>query len=85
MALFKKKLIEVEAVQFRLDDPATHTHVNFGWPEAPGVELPINNRHYVGVLGAVQIVHDGDWIVTGPDGLLTVYAPDVFARCFEAV
>lgn len=89
MAKFRKKLIEIEAVQF-VDTQsageilgwtnfqvALDARVNGAGKLIPVIEIP--------TLDGTMIANVGDWIIRGVKGELYTCKPDIFAATYEEV
>lgn len=85
MAKYRKKPVVIDAVQFRKDDPTTHHHVNFGFPNPPGSGSTLDGKFWVQTLEGPLTVSDGDWIITGVNGEHYPCKPDIFEKTYEAV
>lgn len=83
---FRRKPVEVDAVQFRIADPATHEHVNFSQPHPdPRMGSSLDGRYWVQTLEGPLVVSDGDWIITGVKGEHYPCKPDIFPMIYEQV
>ena len=81
---YRKKPVVIEAVQFKEDDPSTHTHVNFSEPGANSAS-PLYGEFWVRTLEGPLKVTEGDWIVTGIKGEHYLYKPDIFEATYDPV
>jgi hypothetical protein len=89
MAAYRKKPVVIEATQFKVADPSTHAHVNFGYPReenpAPGSGSAswLDGKHWIATLEGPHIVNEGDWIITGVKGEHYPCKPDIFEMTYE--
>lgn len=83
MPQFRRKPIEVEAVQFYRRDARERTK-GAGMDLVTGVSI-VNGISTVLTRDGVMPVSDGDWIVTYADGAQEVWRPSAFAAMWEQV
>ena len=76
MAKFRKKSVEVEAVQWF--EPGDH-------PEVVKQAGFCDPYHYIETLKGEMRVSPGDWIITGVKGEHYPCKPDIFEQTYEAV
>lgn len=80
MPKFKKKPIEIEAVQFNGDNAqeiADFMHCQFPYME--------HDHLIIGTLEGNHYASPGDWIIKGIRGEFYPCKPDIFAATYEAV
>lgn len=79
MARFRKKPLEIEAVQYDACSPITPEGLCFG-ARCYGVLVP----HVHTLEGPLHVTH-GDWIVTGVNGERYPVKPDIFAKTYDPI
>ncbi len=87
MSKLRKKPVVIDATQFFAGDPATHEHVNYGWPKERGDERThrLDGVYWIPTLEGEHIVSEGDWVITGVKGEHYPCKPDIFAATYDAV
>ncbi len=76
---FRKKLFEVEAVQW-------HPGVKHpGVKENPRGNPMLKGKYYVCTLNGFVPIVDGEWIITGVAGEFYPCKPDIFEQTYERV
>lgn len=78
---FRKKPVEVEAVQFW---PHLFAELEFSTVERE-VDSKGNVTHVIPTLEGRMLVSDGDWIITGIKGERYPCKPDIFEATYEEV
>ena len=80
---FRKKPVVIDATQFKANDPATHTNVNFSEPQLDGNASFLDGKFWIQTLEGPHIVSEGDWIITGVKGEHYPCKPDIFEMTYE--
>ncbi|MET9150060.1 hypothetical protein ABZX82_02075 [Streptomyces griseoflavus] len=80
MARYRKKPVEIEAVQFTDAASADRIRAEFG----DGVRFDLGCL-LIDTLEGTMRANLGDWIVRGVQGELYPVKPDIFAATYEAV
>lgn len=82
MAKYRKKPIEVDAIQWTGDNRTTLQEFAGAYITFGGVTL---DRAYVQTLHGVVTLAEGDWLVRGPSRDFWPVKPDIFDESYEAV
>lgn len=92
---FRKKPIEVDAVQFTGEIPYPEAvrgmyidlvgRPEFGVEKDPRMKLDLDFTAVIQTLEGMMYVHKGDWIITGIKGEVYACKPDIFDATYEPV
>lgn len=91
MPKFRKKPVEIEAVQYPCEHPALkRCDCDPNWPkDREGPQPPQAcsecGHEFIETLEGRMRVNDGDWIITGVQGEHYPCKPDIFAATYDAV
>lgn len=84
MALYRKKPVVVEAMQFE-GLPFSDEFLAFLFRCAEGYDVAADARLIVMTLHGEVYADPGDWVIRGPSGDYYPCKPDIFAATYELV
>lgn len=88
MTKYRKKPVEIEAMQFLTGEGTTAAMEPVLWIERNGGEYridPADGWLYIRTLEGEMHVRNGDWIIRGVQGEFYPCKPDIFAATYEKV
>ena len=84
MARYRKKPVEIEAIQWDGDEATVD--VIFHWEIDPATSIALNGEHlHIATLEGDMRADVGDWIIRGVKGELYPCKPDIFAATYDPV